>query len=36
MEVLLNRANLMLEGVTDFGENRFRKVPQFSVTQAEQ
>ena len=36
VEVLLNRANLMLEGVTDFGGNRFRKVPQFSETQAEQ
>jgi biopolymer transport protein ExbB len=36
IEVILNRANLMLEGVTDFGENRFRKVPQFSVTQVEQ
>jgi biopolymer transport protein ExbB len=36
VEVLLNRANLMLEGVTDFGENQFRKAPSLSITQVEQ
>lgn len=36
VEVILNRANLMLEGVTDFGEDQTRRTPQLSVIQVEQ
>ena len=36
VEAILNRANLMIEGVTDFGEDQIRNTPQLSVIQAEQ
>lgn len=36
VEVILNRANLMLEGVTNFDDDRARTVPLLSVIQGEQ
>ena len=35
VEVILNQANLMLEGITDFGEDQSRRPPELSVIRIE-